>query len=283
MMSLFSRISIIFAVLAGATLAQEAVLKIDKCREQGFDPMRLACPTCEMLPGDHQTACKACCQSSKAVLKIAECREKGFDPMRLACSICDLLPDDHQTACKACCQSPKIAECREQGFDPMRLACPTCDLLPVNHQIACKACCQSYMDLSHRRTRPYEAAVLVHSSADLGLMGGGSPRSSGSAEIDELLKDTEEWERLVTEKGGEERLQVLKRTVGLPKERKYSQELVSVLMKGGPPAEVLLMDEKLPRGGQLVYEDLYKKAAEVISLQGSSKDDIKDLLMTLLL
>jgi hypothetical protein len=206
MMSFFSRISIIFAVLTGATLAQKAVLKID--------------------------------------------------------------------------------ECREQGFDPMRLACSTCDLLPVDHQPACKACCQSYMDLSHRRTRPYEAAVLVHSSANLGMVGGGSPRSSGSAEIDELLEDTEEWERLVNEKGGEQRLQVLKRTVGLPKGGRFSggnsQELVQELMKGGPPAEVLLMDEKLPRGGELVYDDLHKQAAEVISLQGSSKDDIKDLLMTLL-
>lgn len=158
-----------------------------------------------------------------------------------------------------------VAKCRSQGFDPMRLACSTCDLLPAEDlMIACKECCQSYMDLSRLRSKPYVAAVLVQAG-----------RSGGV--IEELVADTEAWENLVNEKGG--RLQVLKRGGG------GQFDMMEMLMRGGSglASEVLLLDEKLPKAGEdLDYEDVAGKAEEVISLQGLSKDDIQDLIKTLL-
>jgi len=174
-----------------------------------------------------------------------------------------------------------VAECRARGFDPMRLSCPTCDLLPEKDKLACQGCCQSFLDVP-RRTHPYESAVLVQPSSDLGgklSFGGGGARRS---EIDALMEDEEAWEQLLEEKGSD-RLHVLKRTITIPSSGRLSQEMmISLFMRGGPPAEVLLLDEKLASTNKLSYEELLPKASDVISLQGLSKDDIKDLLTTLL-
>lgn len=167
-----------------------------------------------------------------------------------------------------------IRDCRERGFDPMRLACPTCDLLPEHFREACRKCCQSYLDAAKRRTTPYQAAVLVKATTQQHA-GGRFP-----TELDMLLEDKEEWDKILNEKGGKERLQVMTRNVQRPNSE---PNLLSVLLRYRPPVEVLLLDETLPTAGTtLSYDKLKEKATEIISLQGLSKDDIKDLLMTLL-
>lgn len=171
-----------------------------------------------------------------------------------------------------------IRECRQKGFDPMRLACPTCNLLPEEFQEACKGCCQSYLGVK-RRTNPYQAAVLVKSSSD-SIQKLGQQPGRFQTEIDMLLDDKEEWTKLLKEKGGKERLQVMIRNLEQD-ENTSERDILSLLIRRRPSVEVLMLDEKLP-AGSLSYEMLKDKATEIISLQGLSKDDIKDLLMTLL-
>eukprot|EP00934_Nitzschia_sp_Nitz4_P001334 Nitzschia sp. Nitz4//scaffold144_size56818//33020//33538//NITZ4_006539-RA/size56818-processed-gene-0.85-mRNA-1//-1//CDS//3329536522//1334//frame0 len=36
------------------------------CRQAGFDPLQLACPTCDLLPASHQEACRSCCLDYKS-------------------------------------------------------------------------------------------------------------------------------------------------------------------------------------------------------------------------
>lgn len=169
-----------------------------------------------------------------------------------------------------------IRDCREKGFDPMRLSCPTCDLLPENVQEACKKCCQSYLD-AKRRTNPYQAAVLVKSTFNTVSQ---QPGGRFLSELDMLLDDKDEWEKILNDKGGKERLQVMTRNLQQT-DNSSERDLLSLLIRRRPSMEVLLLDEKLP-AGTLSYEKLKEKATEIISLQGLSKDDIKDLLMTLL-
>jgi hypothetical protein len=158
-----------------------------------------------------------------------------------------------------------VRECLSKGFDPVRLACSTCDLLPQPDD--CQKCCQSYL-AAKRRTNPYQAAVLVKST---------TTRQHFPNELDRLLEDNDEWEKIRNEKGGDKRLQAITRTSQPTTEK----DLVSLFIRHPPPMEVLLLDETLP-SGTLSYEKLKEKATEIISLQGLSKDDIKDLLMTLL-
>lgn len=162
-----------------------------------------------------------------------------------------------------------MRDCREKGFDPLRLACPTCDLLPEQFQKDCRNCCQSYLG-AKRRTNPYQAAVLVQATF--------SQQHRFPTELDMLLEDRDEWDQILQEKGGARRLQILTRQVPPPE----SNLLSLYNMKYRPPIEVLLLDETLPAEKQLSYEKLKEKATEIISLQGLSKDDMKDLLRTLL-
>lgn len=170
-----------------------------------------------------------------------------------------------------------IRDCRQKGFDPMRLACPTCDLLPVTVQETCQSCCQSYL-ATKRRTNPYQSAVLVQSTWNQQQQ---QPNPYPS-ELDMLLEDKDEWERILQEKGGNTRLQIITRNIQPTMNPSSERDLWSLLIRRQPPVEVLLFDETLSTTGTLSYDTLKEKAVEIISLQGLSKDDIKDLLMTLL-
>ncbi|GAX09683.1 hypothetical protein FisN_19Lu163 [Fistulifera solaris] len=171
-----------------------------------------------------------------------------------------------------------VQECRWKGFDPMRLACSTCDWLPQSTKKKdCQQCCQSYFSSSftaatnQRRTTPYQAAVLVQSSSSSTLF---FPNA-----LDRLLADKEEWEKIRNEKGGDQRLQVI--TTGtLPQH--HSEQTPDYLRSLRPNAEILLLDETLPSSGVLSYEKLQQQAVEIISLYGLTKDDIQDLLRTVL-
>lgn len=144
------------------------------------------------------------------------------------------------------------------------------------------------MELAVRRSKPYSSAVLVHTASSdsgrLGMLFGGGAAST--KQIEDFLAHDEEktWKNLLKEKGGEERLQILEREPEAPTNKMTEREMYYLMMTGGPPAEVLLLDEKLPTGKnkKLSYDQLSAKAEEVISLKGLSTDDIKDMLSTLL-
>jgi len=126
------------------------------------------------------------------------------------------------------------------------------------------------------RTKPYVSAVLVKSKLDMGYGGFGS--STGSGELDQVIDDKELWDKLVKEKGGSSHLQTMENAVTIS--RSMSEAVVMKLMRGGAPSEVLLLDEKLP--AKLDYKTLKSKAVDSISLNGLSKDDIVDMVTTLL-
>jgi hypothetical protein len=50
---------------------------LNDCKDAGFDPMQLACTTCEILPMEHQSKCRDCCQSYKTLQKRSKRYEKA--------------------------------------------------------------------------------------------------------------------------------------------------------------------------------------------------------------
>ena len=160
-----------------------------------------------------------------------------------------------------------IEECRQKGFDPLHLACSTCDkLISVDPKLKepCYACCQFFLDVTNR-LQPYVSAVLVRVQ---------SPYGRGSV-VDELLQD-ENWESFVQkELGG--RLQVL--TIDdVPRSRSMMYQLQQLQQRLS--GEVFFLETELPK--QLSHETVQKLAKERISLRDLNKDDVKDMLQTLI-
>jgi len=54
-------------------------------------------------------------------------------------------------------------KCQEWGFDVYQLSCDTCDLIPPSHKSHCQTCCQSWKTLD-TRTERYGYAILVEGS-----------------------------------------------------------------------------------------------------------------------
>lgn len=159
-----------------------------------------------------------------------------------------------------------LEACRKVGFDPWQLACETCDLLPpskTNNKITCQDCCQSYKT-SDRMTKPYESAVLVH------LPKGSHPR--GDTEMDQFLD--EDLATLVKQKGSK-RIITLEHT----DESSRSQSLF-YMMRPRQSQQILWFDTIVSNGQSLkAYKN---QAKEIIPLDGYKRDDIKDMITTLL-
>jgi hypothetical protein len=149
-----------------------------------------------------------------------------------------------------------LEDCRQSGFDPTQLACRTCQLLPEDNQKACLGCCQSYKDVEHI-SKPYEAAVLVVSG-----------RSAGE-EFERFLD--EDWDDLVKTKGANRLLQI-------PRGDRGGN---SFSMFFAPPTVLYLLDEK--HAGEKKSASAYATIAkETLHLDGWKRDDIRDMLSTLL-
>jgi hypothetical protein len=149
-----------------------------------------------------------------------------------------------------------LEDCRQSGFDPTQLACRTCQLLPEGNQKECLGCCQSYKDVEHI-SKPYEAAVLVVSG-----------RSAGE-EFERFLD--EDWDDLVKTKGANRLLQIPRGDRGGS----------SFSMFFAPPTVLYLLDEK--HAGEKKSSSAYATIAkETLYLDGWKRDDIRDMLSTLL-
>jgi hypothetical protein len=129
-------------------------------------------------------------------------------------------------------------------------------LLPVENQKDCLGCCQSYKDVEHI-SKPYEAAVLVVSG-----------RSAGE-EFERFLD--EDWDDLVESKGANRLLQIPRGDRG---GSGYS-------LFFAPPTVLYLLDEK--HAGEKKSASAYATIAkETLYLDGWKRDDIRDMLSTLL-
>ena len=141
-----------------------------------------------------------------------------------------------------------VDACREKGFDPLQLSCSTCDLLPESVTYKCKSCCLPYKTLE-KRTHRYQAAVLIDSKM--------------SQEIDTLIK--EDWEDIVAKKG--------------------NRISVKTVPGGGmfySSPSILFWFDQIPSSA-LDVEELQELAKETIFLDGWKRDDMRDMLLALLM
>lgn len=138
-----------------------------------------------------------------------------------------------------------VRDCMDTGFDPWQLACSTCNILPKSVKEKCFSCCQSYKNLE-KKARRFEAALLL----DSGL----------TPAVDELLN--EDYDNIMKQKRG---LQVRKLQGG------------SMFQK--EPSTILWFDKALDPRESSALETL---ASEVMVLDGLSRDDLRDMLLSLL-
>ena len=151
-----------------------------------------------------------------------------------------------------------VTECNESGFDPEQLACQTCQILPTEFLDKCQKCCQSWLDIK-RITKPYAAAVVI----DRGSLG----------DVETFFK--ENWDEVVEEKGTHQ-LQKIQ----TPKEQQQFQFFMP------RPSQVLFFDDStaIIKNNKLLFDlpKLVKIAKEIVSLDGMKREDMKDMLLTLL-
>ena len=151
-----------------------------------------------------------------------------------------------------------VTDCHESGFDPEQLACQTCQILPTEFLDPCQKCCQGWLDIK-RITKPYAAAVVV----DRGAQG----------DVETFLK--ENWDEVIEQKGTH-RLQ----RIETPREQ---QQLYFYMPR---PSQVLFFDDSttIIKNNKLTHDlsKLTKMAKEIVSLDGMKREDIKDMLLTLL-
>lgn len=177
------------------------------------------------------------------------------------------------------------ADCRVAGFDPWQLACSTCVLLKeysfsAAASTTCRQCCQDYKDIARRIQKPYKVAVLLVSSSAL-LQG------DGDSELSQFLR--EDWDALIQSKGSSRLLKVeSKQDIASSSSSSNTADyndmyrMMMMMMMRPPQAQLyFLSTTQIPQ--VLDEEHLQKAAAEVVSLDSAWKrDDIKDMLMTLL-
>jgi hypothetical protein len=166
--------------------------------------------------------------------------------------------------------------CRQQGFDPAQLACVTCNLMPTQAiKATCLSCCQSYKDVvltgGGRFDKPHQAAILV--------LPKGMPVPE---EVQKLL--TDDWQQLVESKGG---------GGGARGARLFSMELNAQVsasnshmrfLFAAPPAYIYFFDDKDISAYRTATSvaTIADAAKESVSLQGWKREDIKDMLQTML-
>jgi len=163
-----------------------------------------------------------------------------------------------------------LDDCRSRGFDPWNLACTTCELLrgqPTPIHETCLRCCQSYKDGERQiRTKPYESAVLVLHRKTM-------PPGS---ELETFL--AEDWDGLVAAKGADR----LVSTRNKPPPRKEDRSMDLFLGLRSPMATLYFLEDKVDGNDKKVLDSVDEHARESIELDGWKRDDIKDMIRTLL-
>ena len=227
------------------------------------------------------------------------CHSPSFVNLHLQLLILVLLRSCYSGIASNTPSSSWVLQCRQQGFDPWQLACGTCELLqqtfssPESEKSIykqCLQCCQSYKDTAHIR-KPYEAAVLMiqgsrrrqrpaDSASD--KEGEDDPIiQSLSNELKDFLR--EDWKTLVETKGTR-RLEkkIVERKDG-PESYTDLYSLMSMGgVMGGSTVSILFYDSAMPKGHDTL-DDYQKMAKEVVTLDSRWKrDDVKDMISTLL-
>jgi hypothetical protein len=188
-----------------------------------------------------------------------------------------------------------VTKCHDQGFDPVQLACKTCNLLldytdnnnNNNKQILyeqCMGCCSNYMDIE-RITKPFQSAIIV-------LMTSKVPTDG---EIGNFF--TNDWETIQDNKGSNKIIKIIDENANSLSTTRQRQNQQNQQFFGGSMfqmfsgfgrnniAEVLFFDDSISnikKRTKLNYETMSKIAKETIPLSDMKRDDMKDMIMTLL-
>lgn len=188
--------------------------------------------------------------------------------------------------------APSETWCRDRGFDPSNLSCDTCALLkesatlrslqetknaaagegpPVDVVAECRSCCQAWK--SNTLLRPGTSLAGKYQSALLTY--------GGEHTLDQEMRDFMERDM--------DDLVLLKGKAGF-------QAVKSEELGGGPDQDMLMMLGMMGGGGMgppklMLFktrkkggwrEEDEKEAGEVIVLRGWKREDLKDMLLTLL-
>jgi hypothetical protein len=152
----------------------------------------------------------------------------------------------------ASASSELIQSCLSQGFDPSNLSCDTCVLLQdTDYHLVCLECCQSYKTLESRTSR-YQHAVLMHVEGV-------------SEEMDAFVKEAADQ---VQESKRGFRVELAPRAAAMG----------FFTMR---PNVLYFYKQNAPPVGT-TNREYAETASEEIVLYGWSKDDLKDMLLTLL-
>lgn len=150
-----------------------------------------------------------------------------------------------------------LKDCRSSGFDPIQLACTTCSILPEKYQIKCMDCCQSYKTLE-KRSKRYEMAYLLNT---------GFPES-----VREFVREDKDG---ILEQKGSSRFHV----------EDYAVDRNMMGMMGmfqQEPSAIFWFDK--PTSFDAPLDEILQNADEitVLSGRGLGRDDMRDMLLTLL-
>eukprot|EP00540_Astrosyne_radiata_P015306 CAMPEP_0116826576 /NCGR_PEP_ID=MMETSP0418-20121206/2603_1 /TAXON_ID=1158023 /ORGANISM="Astrosyne radiata, Strain 13vi08-1A" /LENGTH=178 /DNA_ID=CAMNT_0004455221 /DNA_START=13 /DNA_END=549 /DNA_ORIENTATION=+ len=152
-----------------------------------------------------------------------------------------------------------LETCQSKGFDPTRLSCDTCQVLKEYKDLfgTCRECCQTYHSLDRKKlTSRYPAAVLVYMVED---------QDTGDSGIKTFV---------------EEHAKSLQSTKKSFRVLKKQSDMGSYRMMGTPSILYFFSNagEAIPANPR----DYPVHAKESIVLNGWDKEDINDMLDTLL-
>ena len=175
--------------------------------------------------------------------------------------------------------------CLERGFDPTNLSCDTCRLIDESTTIQtlqkkqnidigeeCRQCCQFYkvnpvLHPDYSLRGKYKYALLTYNEGSLNQFG----------EIKDFL-DRDLSDILLFK--GENRFKAVASTKSSMDSEMMMQMMMMGMMSGDVGQPRLMLFDKHKKGGQ--SEDDEEDAAEIIKLRGWKREDLKDMLMTLL-
>mmetsp|Transcript_14414 Transcript_14414/g.21782 ORF Transcript_14414/g.21782 Transcript_14414/m.21782 type:complete len:230 (-) Transcript_14414:1984-2673(-) len=201
-----------------------------------------------------------CCHFQLATAVSQEwCLERGFDPSNLSCDTCALL---EESTTLLSLQKEKNAKSKGGGGEQ-----------PIDVVAECRTCCQAHkvnpiLHPGESLRGKYRYALLTYDEHTLESYG--EIKDFIDRDMDDVLSFK-----------GENRFRAVK------SEKQERMQDIEMMMRmggmmggfgGGPPK--LMLFEKQKKGGW--SEDDEEEAGEVIALRGWKREDVKDMLLTLL-
>jgi hypothetical protein len=189
---------------------------------------------------------------------------------------------------KSLVAAQKMSEnwCLERGFDPTNLSCDTCRLIDESTTIQklqreqhidigeeCRQCCQFYkvnpvLHPGDSLRGKYKFALLSYNEGSLSAYG----------EIKDFLE--RDLDDVLSFKGESRFKAVVSTKSSMNNEMMMQLMMMGIMSGGGESQPKLLFFDKHKKGGW--SEDDEEEAVEIIKLRGWKREDLKDMLMTLL-